>query len=164
MSWFDDLASAYSQGGPSTGIFAVPETVGTDFTVDNTSYVPPTAIQVNDVTEGVSFGGVLKGVEATANSLLNFGTKIYSLQNSVENAKFAQQVKSAQLDLSKAQISGDLAVRQAQTDAQTKIALAQAQRATNDALTRVNSSASKPSGMSPLLMVALGFGLYKALK
>lgn len=108
-------------------------------------------------TDGVTFSGVLNGISSTADSLINAFGKIYSINSAVENAKFQQTVKAAELEVNKARTLGTLDVQRASIDANVSIAKAQAARATNDALAQVNSGSAgflnKGAKISPMLII-----------
>ena len=117
--------------------------------------VPDTAVDVPR-SNGITVSGVLGSVQSTADSLLGIFGKVYSLQSSVENAKFQQTLNTAKLDIQKAQAFGTLDIQKATVDANVSIAKAQAQRATNDALARVGSGSAgfvqQSTGLSPKML------------
>lgn len=119
-------------------------------------------------SEGVTFGGFLNGVTATANSLFDTFGKVYSLQSKAEDVKFTRQVQSAQMDLQRATALGGLDVQRAAIDANNAIEKARAQRAVNDEMARVNSGSagfvggkSNAGMMLGLLALGVGFVAWK---
>lgn len=93
-------------------------------------------------SDGITFDGILSGVSATADTLFNTFGKIYSLQSSVENAKFQRTVNAANQELKQAQAMGSIDIQRAAIDANLAIEKARAARATNDALAQVNSGSA----------------------
>lgn len=140
---------------PSTMDAGVP-----DYSVGNG--VPATAPLENvPLSSGIDLSGILGGITKTAETGLNLFSKIYSLQDSVESAKFNRAMQQTRTDIAKAQASGALDVQRLQVDANTQLAKLQAQRAIADAQAQLNSSSasgyySKGAGLSayvPLLLI-----------
>lgn len=123
-------------------------------------------------SDGITFDGILTGVERTADSLFNTFGKIYSLQSSAENAKFQRTVNQANQELKQAQTLGAIDVQKAAIDANLAIEKARAARATNDALAQVNSGSAgfvvRDERISPMMilggLLAIGAAVYFSRK
>lgn len=93
-------------------------------------------------SDGITVSGVLDAVTTGADKLFQLGSKIYSLQDAAENAKFARTMQQQRMTLAQAQMAGALDVERARVDANTQLGKLEAQRALADAQVRVSSSAS----------------------
>jgi hypothetical protein len=128
------------------------------------SNVPENVVNI-DRTDGLGFGGILESVKAGANSLIGTWAKVYELQSTVENTKFNNTLRAAQLDVQRAGALGSLEVQRAQVDATKTIELARARRAVADA--EANAESSSRAGFqyitntmtkTPPIYLMLGLG------
>jgi hypothetical protein len=109
---------------------------------------------------------VLESAKAGANSLIGTWAKVYELQSTVENTKFNNTLRAAQLDVQRSSALGSLEVQRAQVDASKTIELARARRAVADAEANTNSSSqagfqyiASAAVKSPSLYLMLGLGV-----
>lgn len=144
------------------------DTQSTDYSTAPLSDGSPANYVDVDRSDGVTFGGFLNGVQATASTLFDTFGKVYSLQSKAEDVKFTRQVQSAQMDLQRATALGGLDVQRAAIDANNAIEKARAQRAVNDEMARVNSGSAGFVGgksnaglMLGLLALGVGFVAWK---
>jgi hypothetical protein len=137
--------------------FGTWDTLGTDLPTYPLSNGSPSNVVDVPRSSGISWDGILSGVNATADSLLNTFGKVYQIQSSVENAKFQRVVNEANQSLKMAQTMGTIDIQRASIDANVAIEKARASRATNDAIAQVNSGAAgyvvQTGKISPMLII-----------
>jgi hypothetical protein len=149
--------SGFGGAGNDPSVMGWGDTQDTDYSTAPLSSGLPANVVDTPRSDGITFDGILSGVSATADTLFNTFGKIYSLQSSVENAKFQRTVNAANLELKQAQTMGSIDIQRAAIDANLAIEKARAARATNDALTQVNSGSAgfivQNGKISPLMIL-----------
>ena len=152
--------SDFGGSGNDPSVMGWGDTQSTDYSTNPIGYGVPDNTVNAPRSDGVTWTGVLGGVESTANNLLNTFSKVYQLQSTVENAKFNQTIQASQLDLQRSQALGSLEVQRANVDASKTIALAQAKRQTADAISRTETGSTFISKVNtPYLMIAGVIGI-----
>ena len=139
--------------------FGTWDTLGTDLPTVPLSNGSPSNVVDTPRSDGITWDGILSGVNATADSLLNTFGKVYQIQSNVENAKFQRVVNEASQSLKVAQTMGSLDIQRASIDANVAIEKARAARATGDAMAQINSGAAGyvlQSGKISPMMIILG--------
>jgi|WetSurMetagenome_2_1015567.scaffolds.fasta_scaffold182782_3 hypothetical protein len=134
--------SGFGGVGEDPSVMGWGDTQTTDYSTNPIIAGNPSTVVDTPRSDGITWGGVLSGVESTANTLLDTFGKFYKLEDSVASAQFQREIKSAQLDITRAQALGSLDVQKVTTDAQVQIAKAQAARAVADQLARTNSGSA----------------------
>lgn len=165
MSWWEDM---YSMGGPSMGVFAMPETVAPEVSDFSLGGGIPEISSILDVdrSSGISVSGILGTIESTAKTGLDIFSKVYQLQDSVEAAKVARQMNQSRLDLQKAQASGAIEVALSRNQAGVAIEKIRAAAAVSNAQAQTDSAIQASTGggfnLSKLIPFALiGFAVWK---
>lgn len=137
-----DIVNEYSFGGPSTGIFAVADTLETGLPDYSIGTGAPAIASVLDVdrSSGISVSGVLGAIEKTAQTGFDIFSKVYQIQDAAESAKVARQINQSRLQLQQAQASGSIDVELARTQAAVSIEKARAAAAVSNAQAQTTSS------------------------
>lgn len=137
--------------------FGTWDTLGTDLPTAALSNGSPSNVVDTPRSDGITWDGILSGVNATADSLLNTFGKVYQIQSNVENAKFQRVVNEANQSLKVAQTMGSLDIQRASIDANVAIEKARAARATGDAMAQINSGAAgyvlQGGKISPMMII-----------
>jgi hypothetical protein len=123
--------------------------------------VPENVIDVPR-SSGITFDGVLEGVQKTADTLLNTFGKVYAIDSAIQSAKFQREVTQSKNDVERARALGTLDVQKTAIDANIQIEKSRAARAVDDAKARESSSANAgyirtASKVSPTIII-LGVG------
>lgn len=151
------------------GNLDLPGTMGTDLPDYSLGGGAPAVAPLENapLASGIDLTGILSGAMQTAETGLGLFSKIYSLQDSVESAKFNRAMQQTRTEIAKAQAAGALDVQRLQVDAGTQIAKLQAQRAVADAQAQMNSGSagyySKGAGLASYVPMLLIGGIVYAI-
>jgi len=171
MSWWEDI---YSSGGPSMGVYAMPETIDSglsDFSYGSAPDIAPLLDMPR--SSGITVSGILGAVESTAKTGFDLFSKAYQIQDAFEGAKINRQINQGRIELQKAQASGAIEVGLSRNQAEIAIEKIRAGAAVANAEAQSKSSGNPGGYIMPtqsggigkfLPFVIIGFAIWKFAK
>jgi len=150
-------------------------TTGSAYDPNSTAYDPtlgtgasPALATIPRSDPGINLGGVLSGVSATAQSILNLWGTANAIQDNVANQKLQRAIVEQKTALTSAQTLGALDLAQKQTAASLAIESARLNASVANDMAKVNSGSpgtvSHVASKNMLLIAAVAIGAFLLYK